>query len=357
MNTNQSNHKTTGTGEQESYVEMKLSEFLRAFRKFWWLCLILAVIGTCVMFYRSYIRFSPVYQSSVTFTVQTQETHGSSLNMGITSYSFSYNRATASQLASTFPSIVKSNILQDIICNDLDLPFFPCSLSSSSVPGTNMFTVTATGADPEMTYRVLQSLIENYPSVAEYVIGNTSLYILNQPQIPTAPSNAFSYRSHMVRGALLGFCAGLALIGIYAVLRQTVRSRSDIREKLNRHCCGVLPTVTFKKYNTEIDRSILITNPMVGDAYMESFRACRNSLVSSLGDRKIIMVTSTAPGEGKTTVAVNLAMSLAMMKKDVLLVDLDLRNPNVSKVLGTGDARAEDTQKLIRISNHPLGAG
>ena len=350
MNTNHSNHETSSlNNDQEGTLEIRFSEILKGFRKFWWLCLLLTVLGAGVMFYQSYIRFTPIYKSSVTFTVQTQET--GSANMGITSYSFSYNRATANQLSSTFPSIIKSNILQDIICNELGLSSFPCTLSSSSVSGTNMFTVTATGYDPEITYNVLQSVIKNYPSVAEYVIGNTNLFILNQPEIPTTPSNQLDYRTYILKGALFGFAVGAALIVLYAMSRQTIRSRSDVRVKLNQHCIGVLPEVIFKKYHTPINRSILITNSMLGDGYLESFRACRNSIVSSIGSKKVIMVTSTAPNEGKTSFSTNLALSLAMMKKKVVIVDADLRNPNVCNRLGIA-APASDDQKAFHLTKY-----
>ena len=120
--TNSVNEQNKTSGDEQELIEIRFHEIYRSFMKFWWLCLLLAVIGAGVMFYKSYIRFVPTYQSSVTFTVQTQEP--GSANMGITSYSFSYNRATASQLSSTFPNIIKSNILQDIICNDLGISYF-----------------------------------------------------------------------------------------------------------------------------------------------------------------------------------------------------------------------------------------
>lgn len=328
--TNSVNEQNKTSAEEQELIEIQFQEIVRGFMKFWWLCLILAVIGAGVMFYKSYIRFTPTYQSSVTFTVQTQELGSSS--MGITSYSFSYNRATTNQLSSTFPNIIKSNILQDVICNDLGLSYFPCTLSASSVSGTNMFTITATGNDAEMTYTILQSVIKNYPAVAEYVIGNTMLNILNEPEIPTVPSNQFAYRSQVLKGALLGFALGLAWVLLYAMLRQTVRSREDVRRKLNQHCIGVLPEVTFRKYNTKINRSISLTNPLIGEGYLEAFRALRNSLLNTLDENtKVILVTSAAPGEGKTSTATNLAASLAMMKKNVIIVDADLRNPNVSQ--------------------------
>ena len=194
MNSTNQATETRSSQQQsaEQMPELDLSRFIAAFFKFWWLCVILAVICAGVMFVRSYVGFVPQYQSAVTFTVQTPQI--GSNNMGITSYSFSYNRATASQLSASFPNIIKSNILQDVICRDLELDYFPCSLTASSVSGTNMFTITATGLDPQLTYDVLQSVIRNYPVVSQYVLGNTKLDILTEPVIPTTPSNQLAYR-------------------------------------------------------------------------------------------------------------------------------------------------------------------
>lgn len=333
---NSTNHsseaKNNSYSEQEQSQSIDLSNFINSFFKFWWLCIILAVLAAGIMFVKNYVLFTPQYQTSVTFTVQTPPIGFG--NIGTTSYSFSYNRSTAAQLSNTFPNIIKSNILQDVVCNDLGLTYFPCSLSASAVTGTNMFTITATGNDPQITYDVLMSVIKNYPTVAQYVIGDTNLDILTEPTVPTSPSNQFAYRSQIVKFALAGFAIGLVWIVVYTMMRQTICSRSEIRTKLNQHCLGVLPEVTFKKYNKDINRSIILTNPMIGDNYLESFRALRNSLINSAADSKIIMLTSAAPGEGKTSASINLALSLAMMNKKVLIIDADLRNPNVSTYFG-----------------------
>ena len=350
MNTvHNENENKSSSAEQTGVQLLDLTRVLQSFLKFWWVCVILAVLCAGILFYRSYAYFTPVYQSSVTFTVQTQQV--SSGNMGITSYSFSYDRSTAAQLSSSFPNIIRSNILQDVICNDLELSYFPCSLSASSVSGTNMFTITATGYDPQITYEVLQSVIKNYPVVAQYVIGNTDLHILTEPVVPTVPSNQFAYRSQILKGLFIGFALGLVWVLLYAFFRQTVRSPGDVKSLLNQNCLGVLPAVTFKKYNKKINRSILLTNPMIGDGYLESFRALRNSLMNLTQDHKIIMVTSVAPGEGKTSVATNLALSLAMMNKKVIIVDADVRNPNVSTRFGLKNADvSSETNSIGKIS-------
>ena len=323
--------KKTSVRQSEDAISINFSEIFRSLSKFWWLCLVLMLIFAGLMFCRNQINYRPMYESSVTFTVRTQEP--GSAGIGISSYSFSYARSTASQLSSTFPAIIESNILGEIICNDMGLDYLPATLSASVVKGTNMFTITAKGRDPQLTYDVLLSVIKNYPAVAEYVIGNTDLVILNPPEIATEPYNRFAYRSSMAKGALLGLALGLCWVVFYALCRSTIRSREDVRTKLNRHCVAVLPEVSFKKYKTDIDKSVLLTNKKVSESYLESFRALRNSVLSSSVGRTI-MLTSTAPGEGKTTVSVNLAISIARTGKSVIVVDADVKNPSVNKLIG-----------------------
>lgn len=354
MNANIVNNDQKNNTAGQEFPLFDISDFLNNLLKFWWLCILLIVLCAGALFIRGQLRYTPQYQSSVTFTVQTSQLNSGS--MGVSSYSFSYNRSLAAQLSTTFPSIIKSNILQDIVCSDLGLTSFPCSLSASVVSGTNMFTITSTGSEPQLTYDVLQSVIKNYPVVSQYVLGSTTLYILNEPQVPSAPSNQFAYRTHLLKGALIGLLLSFVWVMIYTLLRNTIRSRTDIRSKLNQQCIGVLPQVFFKKHNQEIDRSVLLNNSHISDSYRESFRAIRNSLLTSEEKPQVIMVTSTAPGEGKTTVAANLALSLAMMNKKVLIVDADLRNPNVNACFGVKPSPDEEQSRTGKISHLKFGS-
>lgn len=316
--------------KSEGLIEIYASDIWRGFLKLWWICILITIICSLAMIAFSFISFKPVYKVSATFTVQTQDISAS--GTGITSYSYYYNRSTAEQLSNTFPYILESNLLQSAVCEDLGIESLPASITATSVEGTNMFTMQAVGRDPQSTYNVLISAMENYPSVAEYVIGSSKLVMISEPVIPDTPSNSRGTVRNAVLGFLIGIILSCGIIAFYAIARDTIRTKKDIQEKINQNCIGILPKVTFKKYNKEVDRSILIDNPLTGDSFMETVRQLRNSIVSELDEMsKTILFTSASPEEGKTTVSTNLAIALAKMEKRVILIDADIRNPSVEK--------------------------
>lgn len=316
--------------KSEGLIEIYASDIWRGFLKLWWICILITIICSLAMIAFSFISFKPVYKVSATFTVQTQDISAS--GTGITSYSYYYNRSTAEQLSNTFPYILESNLLQSAVCEDLGIESLPASITATSVEGTNMFTMQAVGRDPQSTYNVLISAMENYPSVAEYVIGSSKLVMISEPVIPDTPSNSRGTVRNAVLGFLIGIILSCGIIAFYAIARDTIRTKKDIQEKINQNCIGILPKVTFKKYNKEVDRSILIDNPLTGDSFMETVRQLRNSIIGELDKAaKAILFTSASPEEGKTTVSTNLAIALAKMEKKVILIDADIRNPSVEK--------------------------
>lgn len=325
--------QTQKNNKSEELIKVYLSDIIRGLQKFWWICVAAAVIAGGFKAISERISYSPRYTASATVTVSTQ--NNSSAIGGISVYNFYYDATTASQIASTFPHILSNNLLQDMICEDLDLKGMPASLSASTVSGTNMVTISATGSDPQLTYDVLLSAIDNFPTVAKYVIGGIRFEIITQPEVPTSPSNKVNYFNQAVKGAAIGAIMGLLVIFVYVIQRKTIKSKKDIKNELNQENLAVIPRMVFKKRSIEIDRSLLFTNSELSDSFRESFRVLRNVFVSTVKENeKIIMATSSVPGEGKTTVVTNLAISLTDLNKKVLLVDCDIRHPSILPLLG-----------------------
>ena len=348
----------TTENKKDIFVMVYLNDIIKALHRFWWVCVAAAVLfGGCSALYQK-INYVPQYTSSITLTVNTQ--NESTTISGVSVYTFYYDTNTASLLSTTFPYILNYNLLQEAVCEDLGVSYMPASLNATAVPGTNMFTITATGTDPKLTYDVLKSAVENYPRFAKYVVGTITFEILKQPTIATSPSNEVNYLNESVKGAAIGALFGLLFILVYILQRKTVKTKIDIKNQLNLDTLAIVPKVTFKKKAMPGDKTLLFTNPDIGSEFPEAFRVLRNIFISSLNKKeKIVMATSSVPGEGKTTIITNLALSLSDHGKNVLLFDADIRHPSIAPLLGIDTEKVEyetvtDLYKIIYAKDYGL---
>ncbi len=325
-------------------LKVRISDIWRGFVKFFWIAIVLAVIFGGIQFYQSYINFTPVYTVTATFTVQTENKVLSGDN-GVSAYAFYYNQDTANQLASVFPHIISNPILTTKVCEELQVKSMPATIKASCIKDTNMVTLTANGIDAQKTYDTLLSVINNYSSVADYIIGRTKIVMISDPEIPKAPSNTNEWISSVLMAILCGGGIGAAWIIVYALLRKTIRTKEDIKTVLNQKCVGVLPQVVFKRYRRKINRDIVVTNPHIGDDFLESLRLLMKSIHKHLSeDEKVIMVTSTAPDEGKSVVTLNLATTFAQNNNKTLLIDCDLRDSDLESLVK--DNAGKITEKI-----------
>ena len=342
---------------KDDNVSFYFSDFCRGLKKFWWIIAFLCVFFCVFNVFRYHRKYTPMYKAEVTFTVSTQD-KVSSIN-GITAYNFYYDASTASHLASTFPYILSSNLLQEAVANDLNLPSLPVNLTASSVPGSNMFTLSSSGYDPQLTYDALISTMENYPDIAKYVVGNIKFNIITSPVLPSEPYNKPDYFSGVFKGITYGLVIGLVLLLFYAALRTTIRTKKDIRANLSIRCFGVIPYIIEKNAKKEKE-PLIISRKLTDGRFPDSIRSIRSVVKKILrDDKKVIAVTSTVANEGKSTVCANIAISFAAIGKKVLLVECDLKNPSVLKTLGVTEDELQystvtDKYKIAYLEQHKI---
>ena len=136
--------------------------------------------------------------------------------------------------------------------------------------------------------------------------------------------------------ALASLVLSMLMAFLYEQMDDTIKSTNDIEGKLNMKLLGILPLVKGGMFNRT---QALPLNPTeIQDkkgTFTEAVNTARTALCMDDGGeaRKVIMVTSSVPGEGKSTASINLAFSLAQLER-VLLVDCDMRRPTVAKAAG-----------------------
>lgn len=163
------------------YFTTILDDMWRGFKKFFLLCFLLMAVCGAVMYMREKTNYTPVYQAYSSFVVETKTAYG---------YNQSYSdETTAGQLSKTFPYILTSGAFSDIVAESLGVDSIPASISAEAIQDTSIFTINVTASDPQIAYDVLQAVIQYYPQVAEYIIGDTQLTLMDESGIPEKPQN------------------------------------------------------------------------------------------------------------------------------------------------------------------------
>ncbi|WP_229995709.1 polysaccharide biosynthesis tyrosine autokinase [Arthrobacter sp. Bi26] len=191
---------------------------------------------------------------------------------------------------------------------------------------------------------VANSLIKAINSLEKPTTGGSSpvsLSIIKPAKAPEAPS-APNTRLDLGLGLLVGVLFGVGLAVVRTLLDNKIRGEVDLRRVTDAPLLGGI------SFDQDATRKPLLTQSAPQSPRAESFRQLRTNLqfANVSGRAKTVLMTSSVPGEGKTTTATNLAIALAQGGHTVCLVDADLRRPMVGDYLGL-DRNAGLTTALI----------
>jgi len=159
----------------------------------------------------------------------------------------------------------------------------------------------------------------------------SNVRILDRAEAPEAPTSPRPVRNLAI-AMLLGLFGGVALAVLLETLDTTITSREQVEERLGLAFLGVIPSIEKGK-GTEKERDLFVhANPR--SAAAECLRSIRTNLLFMSPEKplKTIVVTSAGPSEGKTTTATALAEVMADGGSSVLIVDADMRRPQLHKV-------------------------
>lgn len=307
-----------------------------------WLPIVLFTlsIGLLAGSYKNF-TYRPVYTSSAAFVVTQNNMKGSvysTLN-------------SASSAADKFSQLINTSVLKKAVAEEMGLSYFPATTKVSLVNGTNLMTLSCTASSSRVAYDSVQGIIHNYNKVTDYVIEGVTLEILQSPSLPKSAANTGYARRWMLYGALAGFIIACIYFILYEIVRDTVRSRDQVSKKIATTHLGTIYRDTQGKRtgkNKNKAGSLLITNPLLSFRFVESSKNLAARVKTEMdknGDR-VLLVTSVAEHEGKSTVAANLALAIAETGAKVILMDGDFKRPTQYKMFGFA---ADDTFNLPEI--------
>ena len=313
---------------QKEEISIDIFDMLRDVLKDIWLILLIGISSALCSYIVANVAYKPEYTARTTYVVTTK------------GYSSVYNNLSAANgVAEIFTNIFASDILAKKVKEDIGMDADLGKLETNVVNETNLLEIKVTSTTPNMSYKVIRSIMKNYKAVSSNVFQNVILDVIEPPSLPIKPSNILNPMDIMSKAFFIGMAAMFLILSLLSITRDNIKNEAELTRKLDSKLFGVV--YHEKKYKTlhskltKKKKSILINSPTVSSVFVESIKKMRAKFeykVTQNGNN-VLLVTSVLENEGKSTIATNLALALAQKSMNVLLVDADFSKPSVYKIL------------------------
>ena len=242
----------------------------------------------------------------------------------------------------TYPQLVKTESVLQPVIDDLGLDTtvkeLAESVTASNPDGTMLVDISVNDPDPKQASSIANSVAENLrKQVTSTIYSDEGDKIISPVKL------------NLAAGLAVGVLLGIVVAFIKDLLDTRVRRDSDVTAVIDAPVLGSLSRNEAYAGTSPV----IISRPASREA--EEIRRLRTNVMFVLPDEplsNVIVVTSTGPSEGKTTLSVNLATAFAENDSKVLLIDADVRNPSVSKALGIEGAVGLTHLITNRVSSH-----
>ena len=195
------------------------------------------------------------------------------------------------------------------------------------------------------------------------MLNVNNVRVLDRPRVPRSPVRP-NVPLNIGAGVLLGLLLGVGMAMGRAVLDRTIKTPGDVEQVLGVSFLGLIPELEPSK-DAAAKQKVrrrgrapspgreLIVHEMPTSGIAEASRSIRTNILFTAPDKpyKVMLITSAAMGEGKTTVACCIAIAMAQTGKRVVLVDCDLRRPRLHRIfqkpsdVGLTTALVDDAQE------------
>ncbi len=309
---------------------MNFNEFLRALRTRW-LTVLGSVLVTLVAAVMATLLTTPLYQSSTRLYVSS--TGGQSMNDVYQGSRLSQDRVVS------YTEIIKGETLAQRTVDRLNLDMSASALQkkvqATSKLDTVLVNVKVTDVSPVRARDIANALSDEFVVMVREletpspgVRPDARVIVEQRASIPESPITP-KKRRNIALGLAAGLTLGIGLALLRELLDNTVKDRETLEQIAG---VGMVGSVPLDKDRREQPAISFDTD---NSGIAEAFRKIRTNLQFLAVDNppRVIVVTSSAPSEGKTTTAINIALALAEAEHNVVLVDGDMRRPSLAKYL------------------------
>lgn len=313
---------------------MELRTYWRMLSKNWWIVVASTVLGLLLAVGASALM-TPRYESTVTLYVSVR---GANLD---TSGDLFQGASFAQTVVTSYIDIATTAIVLDRVAQQLNGAVPRENMDKlftvKSPEGSSLLKLSAEHSNPETAAQLANTAGEVIVDVVENDIevgaagGNSPVQVrVIDPGVAPATPTSPNFALNSALGLLIGLALGIALAILRGSLDTRIHSVADVEEITN------VPVVGRIAHDDQIARRPLIVHDDPRSPRAEAFRTTRTNLqfFAANEDARVFVVSSAAPGEGKSHVVANLAVVLAETGARVALVEADLRRPRLAQVMG-----------------------
>jgi len=243
---------------------------------------------------------------------------------------------STSRLIKTYLVVVKSDKVMNVVTERLaeDHPGITAeavskSLSMESVSDTGVIAVKSTTSEPQLSADIVNMVMELAPDEIIRVVGAGNVAIMDYAKVPVLPNERNALQKSFKYGFLPGAALAVALLMVFYSLNQKV---TDVQELKDNYKYPVLASIKRLNRDSNDAESYMLTEQSPREI-VENYAKLRMNLFYTLVEKKnSVVITSSVSGEGKSTIASNLAIACAMSGKRVLLVDGDMRRSSQAEI-------------------------
>lgn len=322
-------------------------DYLATIRRNWIIVLLVTMIGGASGFALS-AATTPSYRA--TASVYVTINYGNSANDLSQGSTYTQNSMQSYALVATSPVVL------DPVIEQLGLKTTAASLASTisviTPDKTVVLQVGATSASPQTAADIANAVATTLATQIEQVspkstAGASSVTARTiAPAVPPTYASSPNTKLNVGAGLLLGLLAGVILAVLRDALDTRVRSADEVTAMTDAPLLGAIE----RDQGSAVSGLVVRRDPL--GSVSESYRALRTNLqfVAVDSTNLTLVITSSLPNEGKSTIASNLALALAEAEQSVVLVDADLRRASIAEYAGIEGAVGLTTVLIGRAS-------
>ena len=320
-----------------------------------WLSILFLTISAVLISYVALTGLHPLnYAAAATMVINNDD---ESESVQISSANDIYeNVYYGAESASRMKSIFESDALKETVAKELGLRKFSGTISAQTLGNSNLLRITVRSTSPYISYREAESVLKNYERFSKDLVGGTQLTVLEHPKVPERVEQPLQNLRYSVYVGILTFIALCGVLALLSTLRDTVHNSSEVEKKLDTKLLATIMHETKHRKGSKRIRgeksSILISDPVTSFQYAEDMRKLAARVANEMSEhhQKVLMISSVAENEGKSTVSANMALAMAQIYKRVILVDMDFRKPSLFRVLNLQDGDFQEFGEYLKES-------